>query len=143
MSLLDTITNLAGGTTGSSGANSAQLIQQVLAMLGGNANTSGQGGLGGLSGLVNLFQNKGLGDLASSWVSTGENKPISPDQINHAMGDQISGLSSSLGLSSNDISAQLSSILPQLVDKLTPDGKVPDDQTLSQGLGALRGLFGN
>lgn len=141
MSILDSVTKLAGGFLGGQeGGGNAALLQQVMGMLSGGG--GGQGGLGGLGGLIGLFQNKGLGDLVQSWVSTGENKAITPDQMQHAMGDQISGIASQLGLSQNDVAAQLSHLLPQLVDKLTPDGTVPDNNTLEQGLGALKGLLG-
>jgi uncharacterized protein YidB (DUF937 family) len=85
------------------------------------------GEAGGLANLVKTFQSKGLGDIVNSWVSTGKNLPISPDQIQKALGsDKIKDLAGKLGLSHTDAASQLSSLLPTLVDKLTPNGKLPE-----------------
>jgi uncharacterized protein YidB (DUF937 family) len=115
MGLLDSI--LGSLTQGGSGN---QLLDAVLSMI-NNPQT------GGLEGLVRRFQERGLGGLADSWVSTGQNLPISPDQITHALGsDQIGSLAEKFGLSSGDLSSKLSQMLPQVVDKLTPNGEIPD-----------------
>jgi uncharacterized protein YidB (DUF937 family) len=121
--------------TGGQGAGTGQgaVLQAVMGLIAG----------GGLQQLLSSFQQKGLGDVASSWVSTGANKPISPDQVGQALGpDQLGRLSQQTGLDAGALTSQLSSLLPGLVDKLTPDGKVPDAGTVQDRLGGLlKGLF--
>lgn len=101
---------------------------------------------GGLAGLVQAFQNGGLGEIAKSWVSTGQNLPISAEQIQSVLGssDILQNLASQFGLSSEQVSGQLAELLPQVVDKLTPNGTLPESNDLvAQGLDLLKGkLFG-
>jgi uncharacterized protein YidB (DUF937 family) len=113
------------------------LIEQVMAII-TNPET------GGLSGLIEKFQKNGLGDVVSSWVSTGQNKPISANQISNALGtENITQMASSAGVSENQMSDGLASIIPQMIDKLTPDGNVPEGNLLEQSLSALAGKFLN
>ncbi len=96
--------------------------------------------IGGLDGLVQKFTKGGLGDIVSSWVSTGANLPITPEQIQKGLGPtQISQMASQVGLSPEAMSNQLAKILPGVIDKLTPDGKVPAQDLLAQGLNMLKG----
>ena len=81
---------------------------------------------GGLQGIVAQFQQQGLGPTIQSWVGTGENLPISPDQVQQALGsDSIQQLAAKLGIPPDQLAAKLSEILPQAVDKMTPGGKLP------------------
>jgi uncharacterized protein YidB (DUF937 family) len=81
---------------------------------------------GGLKALLEQLEEKGLGHVAQSWVGTGANLPISPEQLKNVLGpDWIQQLASHLGVSPDVISAHLSEILPKIVDRLTPDGRVP------------------
>jgi uncharacterized protein YidB (DUF937 family) len=81
---------------------------------------------GGLQGIVAQFQQQGLGPTIQSWVGNGENLPISPDQVQQALGsDSIQQLAAKLGIPPDQLAAKLSEILPQAVDKMTPGGKVP------------------
>jgi uncharacterized protein YidB (DUF937 family) len=81
---------------------------------------------GGVSGLVAKFQEKGFGPIVQSWVSTGENKPIEPEQISQAVGpDFIGELAAKAGMTPEELKKKLAEILPTAVDKLTPEGKVP------------------
>lgn len=81
---------------------------------------------GGLQGIVTQFQQRGLGPTIQSWVGTGENLPISPDQVQQALGsDTIQQLAAKLGVPPDQLAAKLSEILPQAIDKMTPGGKVP------------------
>ena len=81
---------------------------------------------GGLPGLINQFQQNGFGDTVNSWVGTGPNKSISPDQVHQALGpDLLQQLSAKSGLSVQDLAQKLSQILPQAVDTMTPGGQVP------------------
>ena len=81
---------------------------------------------GGLQGIVAQFQQQGLGPTIQSWVGNGENLPISPDQVQQALGsDSIQQLAAKLGIPPDQLAAKLSEILSQAVDKMTPGGKVP------------------
>src|SRR6266436_7232761 len=82
---------------------------------------------GGLSGLLQQFHDKGLGGLVSSWVSTGQNLPISADQLQHVLGsEQVKQLAAQAGISPETASSHLTQLLPMLIDKLTPNGHVPE-----------------
>lgn len=97
---------------------------------------------GGLAGLVQKFHQGGLGDVVASWISTGENLPVSGDQIVNVLGDgRIQEIAQSLGLDPAAVSGHLAQILPQVVDKLTPNGSLPESGELG-GLGGLLGALG-
>ena len=94
---------------------------------------------GGLQGLIETFKEKGLGDAMSSWISTGENQPVSGDQVQHALGsDLIQQIAQKLGSSKSEVSGGLANLLPDIIDKLTPTGKLPEEDQLSQGLEMLK-----
>ena len=81
---------------------------------------------GGIQGIVSQLEQQGLGGTVRSWVGTGANQPITPDQIHQAFGaDTVKQLAARVGMSPEDLAAKLSQILPQAVDKLTPGGVVP------------------
>ena len=81
---------------------------------------------GGLGGVVQEFQAKGLGNTVKSWISTGDNLPISPDQIHSALGQEtIASLAAKAGMTPEELSAKLAVVLPQVIDKLTPNGTLP------------------
>jgi uncharacterized protein YidB (DUF937 family) len=87
---------------------------------------------GGLGDLLNQFQQKGLGDKADSWVSNGPNKQIAPGDLASALGaDQIESLSAQSGLSRDELLQGLSQYLPDVVNHLTPDGRLPNENELS------------
>ncbi len=78
---------------------------------------------GGVKGLVAQFQQQGLGPTIQSWVGNGENLPISPEQVHQALGsDTVQQLATKLGIPPNELAAKLSQVLPQAVDKMTPNG---------------------
>jgi uncharacterized protein YidB (DUF937 family) len=90
---------------------------------------------GGLGDLLNQFQQKGHGEVANSWVSNGPNKQISPGDLGSALGaDQIDALSSQSGLSRDELLKGLSQYLPDVVNHLTPDGRLPNERELSERL---------
>jgi uncharacterized protein YidB (DUF937 family) len=91
---------------------------------------------GGLSGLVQSFREKGAGEIVNSWISTGTNLPISNEQIQSVLGnEQVKQFASKIGISPDVASSKLAELLPTLVDRLTPDGKIPQTATLlEQGL---------
>ena len=147
MGLLDNLGGMLGGGQGPGGqGGSAELIAAVIAML-ANANAgAGPGGAsasgigGGLAGLIAAFQANGLGEVADSWVGTGQNLPVSGGQLGQVLGQQqMSDLASRFGLSTGDLGAQLSQSLPQAVDRLTPNGQLP--QADLGGLGDLLGML--
>ena len=87
---------------------------------------------GGLGDLLNQFQQKGLGDQANSWVGKGPNKQVAPGDLGNALGaDQIEALTSQSGLSRDELLQGLSKFLPDVVNHLTPDGRLPDENELS------------
>jgi len=94
---------------------------------------AGSGGLlGGLGGLLDKLQRGGLGNAANSWVGSGQNQPVSPNQLGPALGsDVIKTLAQRSGLSEEELTQQLSQILPGVVDKLTPAGRLPTVAELS------------
>ena len=112
-----------GSGTGSSTSSDSQ-----------GTTSEGAGGLlGGLGGLLNKLQTGGLGNIASSWVSSGPNQPVPPAQLGTALGpDIIKALSQRTGLPEDELTKQLSQVLPQVVDKLTPAGRLPTIAELSQ-----------
>ncbi len=113
MGLLDSLENQAGGNV--PGGSSNPLATTLLTMI--------QNQPGGLQGLVQTFHDKGLGGLVSSWVSTGPNPPISSDQVHQ---DQVKALAAKAGINPDIAGAAIAQLLPTLVDKLTPNGSVPD-----------------
>ncbi len=91
---------------------------------------------GGLSGLLQQFRSAGLGDKVNSWVGTGQNQNLSPDEVEKGLGsDQVNQIASKAGVSPGIAKTGLSAILPMIVDHLTPGGNVPEG-------GALSGLIG-
>jgi len=98
------------------------------------ASDEGAGGLlGGLGGLLGKLQKGGLGSVANSWIGSGQNQPVSADRLGSALGpDIIKTLAQRSGLSEEDLTRQLSHALPGLVDKLTPNGRLPTVAELSQ-----------
>jgi uncharacterized protein YidB (DUF937 family) len=126
MSLLTEILKSAIGATNSSRETESQsqnLLNGALGIL---------ESMGGVDGLVKKFQQSGLGDLAASWVGTGENKGILPDQLASILGkDQIAAVAQQAGIPESQGASVLSQILPSIVDKLTPDGTAPESGNLA------------
>ncbi len=131
MGLLDgLLEGVAGKLLGGEGSN------PLLGMV-GNLLSGSQGG--GLSGLIQSFNRKGLGDIVSSWVGTGDNLPISGQQIQEVLGSgPIQQMAEKLGTSSEEVSGRLAGLLPQIIDKLTPDGSVPESGMLEKALSMLK-----
>ena len=119
-------------------ASNPQLMQAITGML------SNDGAQGGLGGLMAKFQNAGMGGVADSWVSNGQNEPISGDQLTNVLGeDAMADFAQQAGMSQGDAAGQLSNILPGLIDKLTPNGNAPAGGLGNSGdlIGMLGGLF--
>ncbi len=122
MGLFDDLAGKAlGMLSGGSGENSDNPLGGILEMVMPKDS-------GGLGGLLQSFQQKGLGDTVASWIGKGENLPISADQIQSVLGNEtIQNLAAKFGISSDEISTMLAQYLPGTVDKLTPDGNIPDN----------------
>ena len=127
---------MMSGQSGQSGQSSAitGILRQVLA--------SSEGGSGGVAGLVSQFQAAGFGQQAKSWVGTGQNMPISGDQVGQVFSDdQIKGWAQQAGTTPEAMQNVLAQALPHVVDHMTPGGQVPAQ---APDLSAIVGrLFGN
>ncbi len=147
MSLLDTVIGAlansqpgaqppsAGATHGTTGS---VLLSTVIAML-ANGQQSQGAGVGGLGDLIGRFTQGGMGNVIGSWIGSGQNAPISGDQLSSVLGaDTIGQIAAQLGLSRGDAAGQLSQMLPEVVDRLTPDGEAPSGG-LGDDMGALLG----
>ena len=122
MGLLDGLLGgLMGGMSGNGTAAQQQnpLLQIALQLLQQN---------GGLQGMLAKFQQAGYGAQADSWVSTGQNMPISADALQQVLGHgQLAQIAQQLGMSRGEAAGGLASLLPQMVDRMTPQGQVPAD----------------
>ena len=137
MGLLDQIIRSAVGSTTPSATRSgtSPIVMALLALLASkatagrtSANGSPGGSVGGLGGLLQSFQNGGFGDVIKTWIGTGPNKAISPDQLHQALGaDTVNILAKETGMPKEDLLSQLSKLLPGVVDQLTPNGTVQSD----------------
>lgn len=138
MSLLDKVVGAASDLFGQHAEGGHSLLAAIMQLV-NNPQT------GGLAGFMQSFETAGLGNIVKSWVSTGENLPISATQIESALGNErIGQFASQLGIDPAQASAKLAEYLPQAIDKLTPDGNVPTGESLTaKGLELLKSkLFG-
>ena len=127
MSLLSSV---LGAVTGKSDGTEAS---PLVGILGGLLAESG-----GLQGLMGKFSQAGLGDVFSKWVSTGPNPPISADQVQQVLGSQqIQGLAAKLGIDPTRASEILAQHLPEVVDKLTPQGKIDPNANTHSDLASM------
>ncbi len=112
------------------GMNSKGTASMIAGLLGENGSQ--------LPALLGKLTTGGLGDLVQSWVSKGKNKPLKASQVQSALGSEtLSGLASQLGVSENKAASKVAGALPQLIDKLTPNGEVPDQKALSEAIAKL------
>lgn len=142
MGLFDSVLGaVAGHLQGNAGlqdllgavGNNPQLMQMAASLLGND------GAAGGLGGLVAKFQQAGLGDVVTSWIGSGQNQGISPEQLGNVLGkDTLAGLAQQFGMNGGDATQQLADMLPGLVDALTPGGSAP-----TGGLGNGADLLGS
>ena len=129
MGILDSLASTVGG-----GDKQNDLLSIIMELLGQQ---------GGLNNLVGKFASNGLGNVINSWIGTGNNLPISADQLKGILGDDtISNIASKLGMDSGAVTSQLSNLLPDVIDKLTPEGKAPEGDIMSKGMDLLGGLLG-
>ena len=126
------VKGLAGKFLGGGGGTQNPLVDIALSLL-ANPQT------GGLGGLVETFKSKGLNEIMSSWVSTGQNLPISGNQIQDVLGSGlIQQFAKKLGSSREEVSGSLASLLPEIIDKLSPNGSLPESGALLQQLSSLK-----
>jgi uncharacterized protein YidB (DUF937 family) len=140
MGLLDQV---VGGLLGGGGSPMQGVLTGLLGGQGQGGNQGGsqgapaQGfaggaGMGGLGGLVSAFEQAGLGNVVQSWIGTGQNMPVSPQQLRGVFGDQrVQAMASQSGMGEQDFLSQLSQHLPNAVDGVTPNGRLPDEGTVS------------
>lgn len=140
MGLLDQLAGQVLGSLagGAQGGGQSPLIQLVLNLI--------QNSEGGLGGLLSKLNQAGLGEQVASWVGTGQNLPVSADQLGQVLGGSggLGDIAAQLGLPQEAVAGQLAQLLPQVIDSLTPNGQVPDAgaDLFGQGLSALGGLLG-
>lgn len=129
-----------GAPRGGGGGGMGDILGQIL---GGGGGGGAGAGMGGLGGLLEQFQRAGYGEQASSWVGTGQNQPIPSDVIGQIFGqDGLAAIARQAGVSEQDASAGLSQLLPEVVDRVTPNGQVPDLDMLSASVNDLSRRFG-
>ena len=132
MGLLDDVMKAASGASPAAEGSQSSLASEALSMLSSQS--------GGISGLVQQFASKGLGNIVSSLVGTGQNLPISPEQLHSVLGsEQVQAIAAKVGISPEAASSELAQILPQMVDHLTPNGEVPQGDLMSKGMELLNG----
>lgn len=136
MGLLDQIGGAVGGALGQGkgGGLTAVLLPQLISML------SKPGALGNLT---SAFQSAGLGNVLQSWLGSGQNLPISGDQVKQVLGaGTVADLAKSAGVGESETSNALAGLLPQVMDKLSPGGNLPSQGDLGGALSSLGKLFG-
>jgi len=142
--VLSMLSNRGGGGSGmrqgsmpeSGGGGLGDILGQVLGGGGG-------GGMGGLGGLIEQMQRTGHGDQARSWVGTGQNMPIAPDQLDQIFGrGGVEEIARRAGVSPQEASEGMSELLPEVVNHVTPAGQLPDSDQLTQSVDALRRRMG-
>lgn len=122
MGLLDGIIDKAAGMLSGEKGEQSGLLGGAMEMLAGKES-------GGLAGLVQSFQEKGFGGIISSWIGKGENLPISAEQLQQVMGsDVIQNLAAKFGIPKEELGTKLAEFLPGAIDKMTPNGKLPEEE---------------
>jgi uncharacterized protein YidB (DUF937 family) len=139
MSMLETI---LGAVTDATATNETESDNNIMSSLIGLISDQQSGSL---AGLIEKFSANGLGDQVASWISTGENSPISGEQIQMVLGSSfVRDLALKMGVDTDNMASSLAVLIPQIVDKLTPDGEVPssnNNHELLQQI-AITGLTG-
>jgi uncharacterized protein YidB (DUF937 family) len=132
MGLMDEVLAMAGSSSGAQQGQHATALTAIMAYI-----NSPQ--VGGIAGLQNMFQQGGLGSIVSSWIGNGQNLPVSASQLQNVLhGGALQQAAQQAGIDPSQLTGMMSSLLPHLVDKLSPNGQVPDAgalQKMLQGLG--------
>jgi uncharacterized protein YidB (DUF937 family) len=136
MGLFDQLKGAALGAVTGAGAGQGKLFEALLAVV-----NSPQ--VGGVPGLLKMFEQQGLGQLVQSWVGAGKNLPLSAEQLTKVLGNPlVQQIAQKAGMAPNAAADGLAKLLPDVVDKLSPGGNLPDPQALMKQLDGLKGLFG-
>lgn len=131
MNLSRDIRQTAPDVLGSSNTQLTQAITQIFHEI------------GGLDGLIEKFSDKGLEDVIKSWINTDSNKNITADQLRMILGPELlDGVAYRVGMTSENLSHQISLYLPLLVDRLSPEGKVPHERWWTRSVERLKEVFG-
>jgi len=130
MGLLDNLENMAMSKVAGSNPEAAGVLEMI------------QNHPGGINGLVQAFHSNGMGGMVNSWIGGGPNQSITPEQIQQVLGSgPVQALAQKLGVSPEQASSTLSQLLPTVMDKLSPNGAVPEHSSLLQmGEGLLASL---
>jgi uncharacterized protein YidB (DUF937 family) len=141
MGLLDQV---IGGLMGGAGGGGSPIQGVLMSMLGGDQQAGiASGGqdvdqgmrgtaTGGLAGIISGFERAGLGHIVQSWIGDGPNQPVSPQQLQGVFGnDRVQTMAGEAGMAPHDFLSQLSQHLPNAVNGLTPNGRLPDEGTVS------------
>jgi uncharacterized protein YidB (DUF937 family) len=136
MGLLDNMKGMLGGQKdgGAAGGDDGGL-QALTKMLGAN---------GGVQGLMSKMSSNGMSQQVQSWIGHGENKPVSGEQVSKALDtDSLNKMAKETGSTPEKVSDDVAKVLPEMVNKATPDGQVPPqgDDPLSKGVDAIKGMF--
>jgi uncharacterized protein YidB (DUF937 family) len=132
-------TGAGSGQVAGSSRGGGDIGDLLGALLGG----SGSGGSGGLGGLLTQLQRAGFGQQADSWVSRGQNMPLPPDALEQVFGrGGMAEIARRAGVSEADATRGLSQLLPEVVDRVTPEGRVPDMDSLSASVDAMSRRLG-
>jgi uncharacterized protein YidB (DUF937 family) len=111
------------------------IVQAVLKMLG----SKGGEGTNGLESLMAQFNESGLGDKIQSWLKSGDNTSVSPDEIKRVLGDDVDEVAREAGVDRDEAAEKMSTALPEVVDTLTPNGEIPSEGELSSIIGQVLG----
>lgn len=135
------LSGVLGASSGASGLGASlgslpALLPALLAMLGGQ----GANGQSGLHQVMSALESQGLGQVSQSWVGSGPNQAVTPQQIEQALGStQVSQLAAQSGLPASQVTQGVAAVLPSIVHGLTPTGQLPESSQVAQSLGGLLG----
>ncbi len=114
-----------GALLGRGGGPAKTILRGVIGLVAG----------GGLAKVLGAFKDKGLGDQADSWVGTGDNQPVSADQVRQALSpQQLQQIADEAGISVDEAAEHVAAALPEVVNHVTPDGAIPDDAQVDSQL---------
>jgi len=131
MGLLDDVLGMAGMGNAAQSQQHAGALSMILDYINSPE-------VGGIAGLQKIFQEKGLGGIVGSWISTGQNLPISADQIENVLqGGALETMAAKSGMGMSQLTTIFSQLMPHAVDQMTPNGQIPDSSALEQMMKGL------
>ena len=129
---IEDILSMLGGQKGEAGG-----LASIMKLFGGNGNQAG------LQSMVSQLNSSGMGDQVQSWIGQGQNQPVSGEQIRQAVDPTVlNQVAEQAHISPEEASNQVAQVLPQMVNQATPQGQMPSSDPFSQGMGALKSMFG-